>query len=97
MITYLDDHDGKTYTARLLKVTLKNGKVGVASIGTLSSINAFDFEENVLDRHSIGGVVDLRFGASLGIESYNANQKEWSSHDGRMIVAYEEMGVEVHA
>lgn len=97
MITYVDDHNGQTYTERLLKVTLKNGKVGVASIGHQSSINQFDFEENILERHSIAGVLDLRFDIQDGVEAYNANQREWSANDNRVIVAYEEMGVESHA
>lgn len=97
MITYLDHHNGETRTERVLKVTLKNGKQGIAIIGHQSCINSFDFEENELSRLSIAGVIDLRSGIDKGVEAYNANQKEWSSYDGRMIVAYEEMGVEVHA
>lgn len=97
MITYVDDHNGRTYTERLLKVTLKNGKVGVAAIGHQSSINQYDFEENILERHSIAGVLDLRFDIDQGVEAYNANQLEWSSGKNRVIVAYEEMGVQAHA
>lgn len=97
MITYVDDHNGQRCTERLLKVTLKNGKVGVAAIGHQSSINQYDFEENILERHSIAGVLDLRFDIEQGVEAYNANQREWSSNDNRVIVAYEEMGVQADA
>lgn len=97
MITYVDDHNGQRYTERLLKVTLKNGKVGVAAIGHQSSINQYDFEQNILERHSIAGVLDLRFDIDRGVEAYNTNQLEWASGKNRVIVAYEEMGVEAHA
>lgn len=97
MITYVDDHNGQRYTERLLKVTLKNGKVGVAAIGHQSSINQYDFEQNILERHSIAGVLDLRFDIDRGVEAYNANQLEWASGKNRVIVAYEEMGVQAHA
>lgn len=97
MITYVDDHNGQTCTERMLKVNFKNGKSGVAAIGHRSSINAFDFDNNELGRTSIGGVLDLRGDISEAVEAYNANQREWSSYDGRIIVSFEEMGVEAHA
>ncbi|MGF0347621.1 hypothetical protein ACQR3P_28690 [Rhodococcus sp. IEGM1300] len=97
MITYLDNHNGQTRTERMLKVTLKNGKQGVAAIGSRSSINEFDFDSNELSTHSIAGVLDLRFDIDRAVAEYNSNQMEWSSYDGRQIASYEEMGVEVHA
>lgn len=91
MITYVDDHNRETRTERLLKVTLMNGKQGVAIIGHQSCINSFDFEENELGLTSIGGVLDLRGDIPTAIEAYNANQREWSSYEGRLIASYEEL------
>ena len=97
MITYLDSHNGKMETGRLLKVTLKNGKVGVAAIGHWSAVNDYDFEYNELGTRSIAGSIDLRGDIDRGIEAYNANQIEWASGRNRVIVAYEEMGVQADA
>lgn len=55
-VTFHDDHTGQEDTAKIYKVTLKNGKIGIALAGTASSINAFDFDSMTLSRTSIGGV-----------------------------------------
>lgn len=54
-VSYYDDHTGSITSDKIYKVVLKNGKVGMAVAGTISSINAFDFDNMELSRQSIGG------------------------------------------
>lgn len=54
-VTYMDDHTGQTETNKIYKVVLMNGKIGMAVAGTVSSINAFDFDSMELSRTSVGG------------------------------------------
>lgn len=54
-VSYYDDHTGSIESDKIYKVVLKNGKVGMAVAGTISSINAFDFDNMELSRQSIGG------------------------------------------